>query len=316
MTKTVVALYDDIQQAHDAVRDLSSTGISRENISVVTNDAKGSYAQQLNRDAETNIQTSSTAENVGKGAGAGAILGGLGGLVVGLGALAIPGIGPVVAAGPIAAALAGAGIGAAAGGLVGALVDLGIPEDEAKLYSEGVRHGGSLVSVQAEDRYVDRVIDILNHHNPIDLNERRAQWPTRENVTENPDDRMTGGSRADKDWSSTEKLEEPFRPDRAEQDVFMHSEHIESTGMEDQSVFEQQWRTHFQQTNRQGVFDDYMPAYRYGYRLDDRENFYNRQWMDIESEVRMDWEQRNPDYPFNDYREYIRYGWESRRGLL
>jgi uncharacterized membrane protein len=315
MTKTVVALYDDIQQAHDAVRDLTSTGISRENISLVTSDAEESYAQQLNRDAETNIESSSTAENVGKGAGAGAVLGGLGGLVVGLGALAIPGIGPVVAAGPIAAALAGAGIGAAAGGLVGALVDLGIPEEEAKLYSEGIRHGGSLVSVQAEDRYVDRVIDILNNHHPVDLNERRSQWSTQENEIVQPVDRMTG-SRPDKDWSGTERREEPSRDDFAEQDVLMHSEHLESTGMEDQRDFEQQWRSHFQQTNRQGVFDDYMPAYRYGYRLNERENFYNRQWMDIESEVRMDWEQRNPDYPFNDYREYIRYGWESRRGLL
>jgi uncharacterized membrane protein len=314
MTKTVVALYDDIQQAHDAVRDLTSTGISRENISLVTNDAEGSYSQQLTRDAETNIETSSTAENVGKGAGAGAVLGGLGGLVVGLGALAIPGIGPVVAAGPIAAALAGAGIGAAAGGLVGALVDLGIPEEEAMLYSEGVRHGGSLVSVQAEDRYVDRVIDILNHHQPIDLNERRTQWPTQENRAVASGDRMTD-SRTGEDWS-TERRAEPYRDDLAEPDILMQSEQLESTGMEDQSDFEQQWRSHFQQTNRQGVFDDYMPAYRYGYRLNDRENFYNRQWMDIESEVRMDWEQRNPDYPFNDYREYIRYGWESRRGLL
>jgi uncharacterized membrane protein len=314
MTKTVVALYDDIQQAHDAVRDLTSTGISRENISLVTNDAEESYAQQLNRGAETNIETSSTAENVGKGAGAGAVLGGLGGLVMGLGALAIPGIGPVVAAGPIAAALAGAGIGAAAGGLVGALVDLGIPEEEAMLYSEGVRHGGSLVSVQAEDRYVDRVIDILNQHQPIDLNERRAQWPTQENRAVVSDDRITS-SRTGEDWS-TERRTEPYTDDLEDQDVYMHSEHLESTGMEDQSEFEQQWRSHFQQTNRQGMFDDYMPAYRYGYRLSERENFYNRQWMDIESEVRMDWEQRNPDYPFNDYREYIRYGWESRRGLL
>jgi uncharacterized membrane protein len=276
MTRTIVALYEDIQQAHTAVRDLTNAGINRENISLVSNDAEGTYSQQLDRSA------SDTAENVGKGAGAGAVLGGLGGLVVGLGALAIPGIGPIVAAGPLATTLAGAGIGAAAGGLVGALVDLGIPEEQAQLYTEGIRRGGTLVTVLSEDSHVDRVIDILNHHNPIDIERHRSEW--------------------------TEKEDYSYQNDPGT--------HVQdTTGTETHHDYEQQWRSHFQQTNRQGRFEDYQPAYRYGHELSNRENFRNRGWMDMEREVQLDWEQRNPDYPYNDYREYIRSGWESSREI-
>jgi uncharacterized protein (TIGR02271 family) len=107
----------------------------------------------------------------------------LGGLLVGLGALTIPGIGPVLAAGPLAAAvsgLVGAGVGAvagaAAGGLLGALVDMGIPEEQAGIYAEGVRRGGTLVTVETEDRDLDRVRDVMNRHDPVDIDERASQW--------------------------------------------------------------------------------------------------------------------------------------------
>jgi stress response protein YsnF len=110
------------------------------------------------------------------GAGVGAAVGGLGGLLVGLAALAIPGVGPVLAAGPLAAALAGAGIGAVAGGLIGALTDAGVPEEQAGLYAEGVRRGGTLVTVSAADGEADRIVDILERHNPVDIDRRAASW--------------------------------------------------------------------------------------------------------------------------------------------
>jgi uncharacterized membrane protein len=332
MTKTVVALFDNIQQAHDAVRDLNTTGISRENISLVSNDVEGTYSQQLDRDAQSNLETSDTAENIGKGAGAGAVIGGLGGLVVGLGALAIPGIGPVVAAGPIATTLAGAGVGAVAGGLVGALVDIGVPEEDAKLYSEGVRRGGTLLTVQADEQQVDQVIDMLNQHRPVDIKERREQWSTGHDAGLDRDVTTSRDYGSHQDFSGRGSLEEDitFRDDSVtydsnrvdytdegmERDVYMRADDVETTGMERQNDFEQQWRMHFEQTNRQGRFEDYVPAYRYGHRLNERENFRNREWLDIEREIQMDWEQRNPDYPYNDYREYIRSGWESGRSRM
>ena len=90
--------------------------------------------------------------------------------------LAIPGIGPIVAAGPLVAALTGAGIGAVAGGLIGALTDVGVPEEEAGYYAEGVRRGGTLVTINAEDSMADQAIDILEDHNAVDVEQRASAW--------------------------------------------------------------------------------------------------------------------------------------------
>jgi uncharacterized protein (TIGR02271 family) len=114
-----------------------------------------------------------------KGAGAGAALGGAAGLLVGLAALPIPGIGPIIAAGPIAAALAGAGVGAVAGGGIGALTNMGIPEHEAHTLAEGIRRGGTLVTVSADDDdMADKAVEIMRDHGAIDIDERSRQWRT------------------------------------------------------------------------------------------------------------------------------------------
>src|SRR3982751_6408840 len=99
------------------------------------------------------------------------------GLVAGAAALTIPGIGPFIAAGPIAAALAGAGIGAAAGGAIGALVHLGVPEEEAHYYAEGVRRGGTLITVNAStDEMATCAAMVMKNHGAADIEQRAAQW--------------------------------------------------------------------------------------------------------------------------------------------
>jgi uncharacterized protein (TIGR02271 family) len=166
MAKTVIGLFESLHEARQVVQELVDRGFRREDISIV--------AQH-----EGNVVTEREGDRTGGaavGAGAGAALGGLGGLLVGLGALAIPGIGPAIAAGPLVSALAGAGIGAAAGGLIGALTDLGVPEEETHYYAEGVRRGGALVTVEAEDAMADRAADIMTRHGAVDLEERAAQW--------------------------------------------------------------------------------------------------------------------------------------------
>lgn len=168
---TIVALYDTIEQAKQAVEALKNAGYTDTDISLIANDTTGEYARDLTVKAP--------ADGAGKGATAGAIIGGLGGLLVGIGALVIPGIGPVLAAGPLAAAvttLVGAGVGAAAGGLLGALVDLGVPEEEAGYYAEGVRRGGALVTAHVDDNRVDDARRILQGYNPVNINNRVAEW--------------------------------------------------------------------------------------------------------------------------------------------
>lgn len=170
MAKIVVGLFDDFSDAQDAVQDLVKAGFRREDISVTASDARGERARLGAPGA------SGSGSGAATGAGTGAALGGVAGLLVGLGALAIPGIGPVVAAGPLAAALAGAGVGAVTGGLVGSLTDLGVPEEAAHRYAEGVRRGGSLVAVAADAGNVDAAVSVMNLHGAVDIERRAADW--------------------------------------------------------------------------------------------------------------------------------------------
>ncbi|MFN8455339.1 MAG: YsnF/AvaK domain-containing protein [Anaerolineae bacterium] len=177
MAKTIVGLYDDFGTAQEVVEELVDAEFPRENISIVANDASGQYGNQLGTTTDT---TDEGMGGAGTGAGIGAVLGGVGGLLVGLGALAIPGIGPVIAAGPLVSALVsagvGAGVGALAGGLVGALVDVGVPEEEAGYYAEGVRRGGALVTVNTADDRVAEALSIMEDYDPVDIEQRASEW--------------------------------------------------------------------------------------------------------------------------------------------
>ena len=173
MAKTVIGLFDDAQDAEAVVGQITELGVRRDQISVARQDGAGSGGTRTRIAAETdNGALSGTAG----GAATGAVVGGAAGLIASLTSRAIPGFGPILAAGPIIATLTGAGIGAAAGGLIGALVDAGVPEHEAEYYAEGVRRGGTLVSVRAEDALAPRVAEVMNRHNAIDVEDRAATW--------------------------------------------------------------------------------------------------------------------------------------------
>lgn len=168
--RTIARMYDSYDDARTVVQDLEQSGISHSDISLVANaDAHGRYSG-----AHTDEKTTGT--GAGMGAVAGGVLGGGAGLLAGIGALAIPGVGPVVAAGWLIATLAGAGIGAASGGLVGSLTGAGLSRDEADVYSEGVKRGSSLVTVRAEEADAPRVEAILGKHRSASWQERRAGY--------------------------------------------------------------------------------------------------------------------------------------------
>jgi len=141
--------------AEQAVDRLTAAGFSTQDVSVLMSDKDVSheFATEKNTKAPEGATT---------GAGVGGAVGGTLGLLAGIGALAIPGVGPLIAAGPIMAALAGLGVGGAVGGMVGALVGLGIPEYEAKRYEGRVKDGGILLSVHCDSsEEVSRAKDIL-----------------------------------------------------------------------------------------------------------------------------------------------------------
>jgi len=174
--KTIVGLYEDLAIANQVVQALVHKGTSRDAISLVTRDHERAYASPEKYETGGDGQTIDTGNATAGGAVTGAVIGGMGGVLLSLGALAIPGIGPVIAVGPLIAGLVGAGAGAAVGSLLGALTEVGIPEEEAGYYVEGVNRGGTLVSVQTDDAETDQVVEIMNRYSPIDVKERVSSW--------------------------------------------------------------------------------------------------------------------------------------------
>ncbi|MGO4407989.1 hypothetical protein AB4Z10_27500 [Bosea sp. RAF48] len=158
MTQTLTRSYESYETARSVVEALEAGGVSSADISVV------------GRHAEADDS------NAGEGAGIGAALGGAAGLLAGIGLLAIPGIGPVVAAGWLASTAAGAAAGGVAGGIVGALTSAGHSEEDANYYAETVRRGGTVVSVRVADDQVPAVEAILDGATPINRDQRLAEY--------------------------------------------------------------------------------------------------------------------------------------------
>src|SRR5688572_681919 len=163
MPKSVFCIAREEAQACRIVDLLKNNGFSDNDVSVLLSDRQGTrdFAHEKNTKAP---------EGATAGVATGGILGGAVGWLAGIGALAIPGVGPLIAAGPIMAALSGAAIGAAAGGLAGALIGLGIPEYEAKRYEGKIREGNVLISVHCENSdETARAKDIFAHNHADDI---------------------------------------------------------------------------------------------------------------------------------------------------
>ncbi|HEV7337198.1 MAG TPA: general stress protein [Bosea sp. (in: a-proteobacteria)] len=174
MTQIITRSYDNYESARIVVEQLEAAGFSSSEISIVGRHEKTDDS------------------NAGEGAGIGATLGGAAGLLAGLGLIAIPGIGPVVAAGWLASTAAGAVAGGAAGGIVGALTSAGTSADDANYYAETVRRGGSVVSVRTSDDRAPTAEAIMDGATPIDRDERLAEY------------RQSG-------WSRFDERAEPYR---------------------------------------------------------------------------------------------------------
>lgn len=183
MKRTITRLFDSRAEAETAVSQLESAGFDHTDLSLVAANRSGDVAGEgksfLTKDADHDGENDA-AEGAGKGAVTGGGIGAGAGLLAGLGLLAIPGLGPVVAAGWLASTLAGAAVGAAAGGvtggLLGALKDAGVDDDDAHVYAEGVRRGGALVSVKVEENDVARAEGILNESRGVDAMTRGTAY--------------------------------------------------------------------------------------------------------------------------------------------
>ena len=164
MTVTISRLYNNYEDARAAARDLEAAGVGHNDISILASNADNWYSDDRkdtypDRDLDGKDDR---AEAAGTGAGEGAALGGTAGVLTGLGLMAIPGVGPIVAAGWLVSALAGAAAGGATGGVLGALTQAGVGKDEADVYAESLRRGGAVVSARVADADASRLQTVLN----------------------------------------------------------------------------------------------------------------------------------------------------------
>jgi hypothetical protein len=264
------------------------------------------------------------------------------------------------------------------GGLIGALVDMGVPEETAQYYAEGVRRGGHLVTIRTADHMTDRAVDILNRHNPTDVNERASQWRqegwtgfdsdaetfhrttgehdrntgleetqhTSDYGTDiaierahDRDDRGTGGleethhtsdygtdiaiERAhDRDDRGTGGLEETHHTSDYGTDIAMEGTEKRmqsdmSSDYTDFSAYDDRFRNHFDSsfTTTDYTYEQYQPAYRYGYDLATDERFVDRGWQDIEPEARSRWDERNPG-TWEQFKSAVRHAYEEIKDAL
>jgi hypothetical protein len=316
VAKTIVGSFDSFEEAQEVFRDLQQGGFARDDISIIANNAAGSIESRTgDLPADAPATMSDTGSGAATGAAAGGVLGGAAGLVVGLMGLAIPGIGPIVAAGPLAAALAGAGVGAVAGGLIGGLTGAGVSEEDANYYAESVRRGGALVTVRADDARAEEAARIMRSHGAVDIERRAEQW------------RQEG-------WTRHDPSAQPYTVEQMERERSVYrgslgvtaGENVgtaarmgaATTGSGMQDLGSRDWddhrdyfRTHHGETYGGTTgFDESEPAYRYGWDIGNSGRYRGRRWEDIEPDLRSDWERRYPNGGWERFKAAVRRGWE------
>jgi hypothetical protein len=205
MTATISRLYDSYSEASEAVANLEAAGVKHSDISILASNAENWYSADRRSDTFPDRDLDGKddrAEAASTGAGVGATVGGAAGLLAGLGLMAIPGVGPVVAAGWLVATLTGAAAGGATGGIIGALTQTGVSKEEADVYAEGLRRGGAVVSARVADADAPRLQAIMDRSS-VKLADRSTAY------------RNAG-------WKSFDPRATPYTPDqvRRERDLY------------------------------------------------------------------------------------------------
>ncbi len=168
--KTVVGLFDDFATAKSAALEVERLGITHNDVSVLANNETEAHG------ANVAAEGHGMGHAITKDAGVGAEIGGVLGLIAGLGLFAIPGLGWVAGAGWLAGMFTGAGVGAVIGGLIGVLVGAGVPNEHAAYYNEGVRRGGTIVAVRADDTNANSIAQTLSSFGAVNIEERGSLY--------------------------------------------------------------------------------------------------------------------------------------------
>jgi hypothetical protein len=277
MAKSVFGIARTEDQAIRIANDLRAAGFSENDISVLFPDKQGTrdFAHE---------QHTKAPEGAVSGVVTGGIIGGALGWLVGIGSLAIPGLGPFIAAGPILAALGGVAAGGTAGGIVGALIGMGIPEYEAKRYEGKIREGNILISVHADDSdEVSRAKDIFRNAGA-------------EDIAYTGEESVNGQSRDASYNASARRSTQPY-----EAQSYMSYE----------PMFREDFTSRYGRTGR--AYTDYEPAYRYGYTLATDPRYRDRDWDVLEPEARRSWAEHGRG-TWDEFKDAVRRAWDRVRG--
>lgn len=271
---TLVGVFTDRTQAERAIADLQRAGFR--------NDQIGFIAPDTGRTSTVTTDTGTT--DAAAGAVTGAVGGGvLGGIIGAAAALLVPGIGPVLAGGVLAATLGGAAIGAAAGGILGALTGLGLPEEEARYYEGEFRSGRILVTVQPQGRYQEAA-DILRRNGAYDASTRYS---------------TTAGTAATSATNVAATGYPPYEPNARRWE-------------DDLPRFRADWQQRYASSGAR--WEDYEPYYRYTWEKAYTPEFRGRAWSEVEPSLRRDWETRYRDKPWDRAADAIRNAWNALTG--
>lgn len=298
--RTVIALFDDFADAHRALHALVDDGFDRQFISLVARDVYGAYQKTM-----TEMEAAAEQDNTEGNASIAEMLSGLNGLLDGIIVRPAPGIGSTMIAGPLSKTAGQAGTEAATEALLDALSELGVPTETAEEYLEGVRRGGTLLVTQVEDRRTGGAVDILDRHNPAELQQRVQNWRAQ-------------------NWSGFERQGEPLNAEQIEeQRRFLEQQAQGYTSLEEQALkpahggahdFEEEFRQHFEATYTTGTFEEYEPAYDYGYELAQDKRYRDRSWEQVEPDARQEWERREEGGLWSDVKGAVRAAWETVAG--
>lgn len=266
MAKVVIAIYDDVAAAYEAMKGLIKQGFQRDRISFLMKDNRSVHEE------------------------AGVILGEIT-------TIQVPGIGTVAGVGPITLDC----LENEHNSIIETLMETGIPEQVAHSFGEGVRRGDALVSVNTEDGAAEEARELLDRHRPYDINQRSSQW--RMEGWEEFDDQATPYPTEAQPRGQASGPGTNWSQDLSKGHAVTYS---------DFNTYEASFRNHFA-TAMIGsgyTYEQYQPAYRYGYNLAINQINNQRGWDDIEPEARQYWDQRNPG-TWDHIKGAVRYAWEE-----
>jgi len=310
----VVGVFNNRDQAERAVDDLRRAGFGDDQIGFAVRQGEGTTT-------EGDTGTRTTEHETGKSAATGAVGGGvLGGIIGAAAALLIPGFGPVLAGGILAATLGGAAVGAATGGLVGALTGLGVPKEEAHYYQGEFEAGRTIVTVKADGRSQEAV-DILRRDGAYDASTRGSTTSGTGYET------GTTGSSASTGYGPTGTSSTGYGPTGTSGTGYNTTsgstgystsgstagDFRDSGRWEDVAPrYRSGWEQRYGQSG--GRWEDYEPGYQFGWERSNDPQYRGRNWNEVEPDLRRDWETRHRDKPWDRFADSVRNTWENVTG--